>query len=696
MIIKTYPLCHVKSKEPWLSILWLKELNKCYIDLPFFIVHDIGHILMYSHKNLTINPPEFLQKKFNTSSYLDLLNTISRTRIIREIQHRTISDSILSALIYKLVNGISFPENIKNTKKSGIKNKILFMNLEHILKTKTQYQVWRDMEPDLRANPDQYLSQEVLSKIRLNLKNLHGQEISFLIKYGPQIWGHTDMNQVMDIFSFLDIPWSGRHILSQMLRLIPIVKTGSKRKGGQVYPMGGYEGISNKGEIDNLVPSEFCYEKEILSHRILNHESMYYSRESIPKQENELALLITQTGIDMKGDKDLLARGLTLALWHQLKQRGYDVYQCFIGDEFTSPKSLNSINDLNQILYYKDLKWHNPVKMLELLIQTIKKYNNKYPEKHLYWLLNQNWDADFYKKNHNLYEQINQICSTNQAWFIQIAETPQNPPKISKYFSNYQIITNQILKESEILSHLPSLKETKAILSKAKKQDRLEKKFTNSIGMTFVLIPAGVFMMGSPEDESGRYDREQIHEVRLTQDYYMQTTPVTQEQWQKVMGTNPSRFKEGGLSCPVENVSWDNAQEFIEKLNQSEGTDKYCLPTEAQWEYACRAGTNTPFYFGKCLSTDQANYNGNYPLSNCPKGEYRGKTIPVGSFEPNADGLYDMHGNIWEWCQDIFDSYPESSVIDPTGAEKGGFRVFRSYDNRKLTTCDNLNLTTPF
>jgi formylglycine-generating enzyme required for sulfatase activity len=183
--------------------------------------------------------------------------------------------------------------------------------------------------------------------------------------------------------------------------------------------------------------------------------------------------------------------------------------------------------------------------------------------------------------------------------------------------------------------------------------------------------------MGSPEDEPERDDDEVRHEVTLTQPYYMQTTQVTQGQWKSVMGDNPSRFKDGGPSCPVEHVSWEDTQAFLSKLNQQESTGKYRLPTEAEWEYACRAGTDGPFYFGRCLSTDQANYNGNHPLGDCPKGEFREKTTPVGNFECNKYGLYDMHGNVREWCQDWFGDYPTSAVTDPTGPENGANRVLR-------------------
>jgi formylglycine-generating enzyme required for sulfatase activity len=204
-----------------------------------------------------------------------------------------------------------------------------------------------------------------------------------------------------------------------------------------------------------------------------------------------------------------------------------------------------------------------------------------------------------------------------------------------------------------------------------------ESKFTNNLGMTFVYIRPGSLMMGSPSDEPNRDDDERQHQVRLTRGFYMQTTEVTQGQWKQVMGTNPSHFKNCGDDCPVEWVFWNDCQEFIRKLNQMEGTDKYRLPTEAEWEYACRAGTDTPFSFGRCLSTDEANYDGRYPMPACSKGVYRKTTVPVASFSPNAWGLYDMHGNVWEWCEDWYGDYPSGSLTDPTGPSSGARRVFR-------------------
>jgi formylglycine-generating enzyme required for sulfatase activity len=198
---------------------------------------------------------------------------------------------------------------------------------------------------------------------------------------------------------------------------------------------------------------------------------------------------------------------------------------------------------------------------------------------------------------------------------------------------------------------------------------------TNSIGMEFVYIESGTFMMGSPSNEPDRSNNETQHQVTLTKGFYMLTTEVTQRQWKAVMGNNPSKFKNCGDDCPVENVSWNDVQQFIRKLNQREGSGTYRLPTEAEWEYAARAGTDTPFYFGRCLSVDQANYYGGWPLSGCPKEKYRGSTIPVGSFSPNSWGLYDMHGNVAELCQDRYGAYPSGAATDPIGQYSGSNRV---------------------
>ena len=188
-------------------------------------------------------------------------------------------------------------------------------------------------------------------------------------------------------------------------------------------------------------------------------------------------------------------------------------------------------------------------------------------------------------------------------------------------------------------------------------------------------IRPGKFMMGSPENEPERYDDERLHEVILTHGFWMAETACVQELWEAVMGSNLSHFK--GAKRPVDSVSWDDCMEFIEKINSMIPGLDLRLPTEAEWEYSCRAGTTTPFSFGENITTDQVNYDGNNPYNDGAKGEYRKKTVDVKSFPCNNWGLYEMHGNVWEWCSDWFAKYPEGSLVDPGGPDIGVYRVLR-------------------
>jgi formylglycine-generating enzyme required for sulfatase activity len=193
---------------------------------------------------------------------------------------------------------------------------------------------------------------------------------------------------------------------------------------------------------------------------------------------------------------------------------------------------------------------------------------------------------------------------------------------------------------------------------------------TNRFGMTFVLLPPGTYLMGSPESEAGRYENETQHQVVLSDGFYMQSTEVTQGQWRTLMGNNPSFFSGCGDDCPVEQVSWDDAQQFIWRLNQLDGAEKYRLPTEAEWEYACRAGSGDAFASGQISSlaceNDSDLIEHAWFCGNAAKS-----THPVSQKKPNAWGLYDMHGNVAELIHDWFGEYPPEQIVDPKGPASG-------------------------
>ena len=192
----------------------------------------------------------------------------------------------------------------------------------------------------------------------------------------------------------------------------------------------------------------------------------------------------------------------------------------------------------------------------------------------------------------------------------------------------------------------------------------------------FRWINPGQFQMGSPESELQRYDDEQQHEVHLSEGYWLADTVCSQALWLGVMGENPSRFN--GHDKPVEQVSWDDTKEFIERLNKDIAELAVRLPSEAEWEYACRAGTTGPFSFGDNITPEQVNYDGSEPYAEGAKGLDRHETVAVKTLPANPWGLYEMHGNVYEWCEDWFQAtYQQDSKVDPLGPDSGQTRVVR-------------------
>ena len=205
------------------------------------------------------------------------------------------------------------------------------------------------------------------------------------------------------------------------------------------------------------------------------------------------------------------------------------------------------------------------------------------------------------------------------------------------------------------------------------------------VKLELVWIPPGKFTMGSPLSEKGRFRNEgPQHEVTISKGFWMGKYTVTQAQWEKVMGNNPSKFKKSGADAPVETVSIEQCREFIGKLNKGGLVPdaEFKLPTEAQWEYSCRAGMTTRYYSGdKEEDLDRVAWYG---------GNSRGQTHPVGQKAPNAFGLYDMHGNVWQWCRDWNDPYPSTAVTDPEGPSAAEFEVLRGgswFGGFKPETC---------
>jgi formylglycine-generating enzyme required for sulfatase activity len=259
---------------------------------------------------------------------------------------------------------------------------------------------------------------------------------------------------------------------------------------------------------------------------------------------------------------------------------------------------------------------------------------------------------EFRSQTRHLIEEIAQQLS---------GRTSPDPPSPSRRTTGHRLWTNYTARIT-VIGGILSVMMAAWFLLKSLPPPQT---FTNSIGMAFVRIPVGEYTRGSID---GPDDEQPVHTIRISQPFYLGKYEVTQAQWEAVMGNNPSHFT-GNQNRPVGNVSWNDVQEFIRALNTKEHGIKHRLPTEAEWEYAARAGTKTAYSFG-----DNASELDKYGWYN---DNSKSETHPVGQLKPNAWGLYDMHGNVWEWVQDRYTPYISSSTQDPQGPSLGFDRVFR-------------------
>jgi WD domain, G-beta repeat len=443
----TLPLSHAEPPTPARPAAWLRSAAAAGVRPPLSLVQDLGALLTQPRSRLRLARPAHLPPGVDTSAYLNLLTRLAERPLLRELSAWDISESVAGVVIARLVEGLSFPE-IYNVP-GGVEAMAFAQRLGAELSKADAGRIWREAETAERPSLSQLLPTDALARIEANLRRLDADELRFLHQYGPRFAGAPDPREMLDLFNLLDLPPAVRLALNQVLRLLPRVSQAMNKGGGmQTYAMGGYAGLTHKGSLDSLVPTELAYPSQMFLHRLLNQEALYYGRESEQERQREITYVVTQAGLDVRGDVDVLMRALTLALAQAMQGRGHEVRQGFVGSRWTEPAEMTKAADVQRVLYYKDAGALRSREMLAAVLGQLRAWRERYRGLHVIWVVGEHWDADECEENRDLYAALKN-WGNQQAWFVRLgrkgARVHAEAPIAARDFGRYQIVNSDVM-----------------------------------------------------------------------------------------------------------------------------------------------------------------------------------------------------------------------------------------------------------
>lgn len=460
--LRTLPLSHTMLRTPARPAAWLRSAASTGARPPLCIVQDLGALLTQPRSEPELLRPAHLPAGVDTSAYLNLLTRLAAHPLLREVSTWSISDAMAGIVIARLVAGLGFPEIYSLP--VGVEAAAAFAKrLGAELNRAERDVIWRDMPVAERPNLNRLLPADAMARIEANLRRLDADELRFIHRYGPRLAGAPDPREMLDLFNLLDLPPTVRLALTQVLRLLPRVSRAARRQSGamQTYAMGGYAGLTHRGSLDSLVPTELAYPTRMLLHRLLNQEALYYGRESEQERQREVAYIVTQAGLDVRGDVEVLTRALTLALAEAMQGRGYEVRQSFVGSHWTEPAELRRPLDVQRVLYYRDEGSLRPREMLTAVVGQLRAFRERYRGRHVLWVVGEHWDADEREDNRDLYATL-RASANQQAWFIRRrregAGARGEEAVAAKHFGRSQMIYSDIMwakQEPAVVMYVP-------------------------------------------------------------------------------------------------------------------------------------------------------------------------------------------------------------------------------------------------
>lgn len=416
---------------------WLANVAQLGVMPPLCFVQDVGQILSIPAENLKLNRPPHLPVDINTTPYGNFLHHLQQHPLVRAISQWPLSDGVISVIMARLMAGLTFPTTYHHPQQGAVAVEFK-RELQQQLAQKGGENTWEQAITYPPPNIKAILDSTHFNQIEAVLERLDLKEIEFLHRYGPGLKRAPDPRTLLDLFDLLQLPTLARQILAQSFSLLPQVNPIALGETSQPYAVGGYTELTHKGGIDNLVPTELAYPKHLFYHRLLNQEALHYGREQSDKANQGLVYIVTQTGPEMKGDDDILARALSLALAQKMTEQGYMVQHSFIGSHWTSPLDLNQPATVQHLLHYQDTGWLKPEPMLTQISQQLEYWQNRTPQRYVLWVLGHYWDADNYQHHISHYQKLNRLAQ-HYSWFVGVPSTNTLPPVSQQFEHRYQV-----------------------------------------------------------------------------------------------------------------------------------------------------------------------------------------------------------------------------------------------------------------
>ncbi len=438
---ETLVLCHVPLAEPRRVAAWMLPVARLGLAAPLWLVHDLGALLAApGDRELEIRRPEGWPPAMAADCWERLLHQLAATPLWREVRQWSLRDELIGVIVARLLVDLEVASAFRLPASAAARGYVLRRLVAEMAAGKP--------EGEFRRPPAGSWSPAWAVAIARRASRLEINELRLLRQYGPASPVGAG-SQLLELYGCLELPPAVRRTLAAMLRLLPRLRVNRQVTAGeQTYAVGGYQGVARRGSLDSLVPVEMAYPRELFLYRLLNREALYYGREAAPERRRELVYILTQAGLELLGDGELMARALTLALAHTMRQRGFVVRQSFIGARWTPPMAVETPGELQQLLYYRDRGWLAGEEMLAAVRRQLAAWRGEFTRLRLFWIVSEYWGEQLGRAGERRLPAL-AAQAPHYAWLLRGSrrEKPGFAARLRPFFAGIEFFDRKVLED---------------------------------------------------------------------------------------------------------------------------------------------------------------------------------------------------------------------------------------------------------